>query len=154
MCTQIHYTKLQKPSHTHNKAIVIVLVGFSASRGSALGGERFGSMMDRLIYLYIMSPYGQINVHDVCSLWVKSHRMASCEAIPSAASTGNDSTLWYEIEAICYLCTLFPFPKEKGAIECFVWRTGPLILLHQLKLSTRVRLYCLYATRMPVQFRH
>lgn len=32
------------------------------------GEERFGSMMDWLIYLQIMSPYGQINVRDVCYL--------------------------------------------------------------------------------------
>lgn len=60
-----------------------------------------------------MSPYGQINVHDVCFLWVKSLRIASCNLIPSVESTGNDTTLWYEIEVICYVYILFPLLKEQ-----------------------------------------
>lgn len=88
----------------------------SGSKSSAVGRERLRSVMDSLIYLEIVSPNGQINVHGVCSLWVKSLRIASCNLIPSAESAGNGTTLSYEIEVICYICTLFPLQKRTGAV--------------------------------------
>lgn len=46
--------------------------------------EWFGSRMDWLIWLHIMSPCGQINTHDVRFSWFSSLGMAAGNLIPSA----------------------------------------------------------------------
>lgn len=117
------------------------------------GEERFGSMMDWLIYLQIMSPYGQINVRDVCYLWVKSLRMALANLIPSAESTGNDTTLWSEIEVILYVY-YFPCCKKirYDSISFFVmwgkwsWPTDPAALTEVVYM---VQQCCVCKARMP-----
>lgn len=82
-------------------------------------GRGFRSMMDRLIYLQMLSPHGQIHVQDVCSLWVKSLRIALCNLIPSAESTGNDTTLCFRNRSDP-LCLLFiSFCIRAGAIQSF-----------------------------------